>query len=1439
MSDKPVEDFLIAALGASAGGLDPLEKFFEHMPADAGIAFVVVQHLAPDHPTALPEILARHTEMPVEQIQNNTKAVPNRVYVIPPNATLTIKNGLLQVIAPVQARGFRTPIDSLFISLAQDRGENAVCIMLSGTGTDGTLGLRAIKELGGMAMAQTLETAKYDTILRSAIATGLVDHVLPVEEMPAKLMEYAAHIGLLNGKPDHLHQEIGTQLGTIYGLIRRRAGHDFSQYKESTIIRRMDRRMKASQIDAVGRYIELLERKPEEVDLLLKDLLIGVTQFFRDPEAFEALERDVIPKLFEGKTEGESVRACIVGCASGEEAYSIGMLLCEHASRLADPCPIQIFATDIDERGLEMARKGRYPPSVAEHVSPERLERFFTKEDGAYQVKRSLRETCIFSNHSFIRDPPFARMDLISCRNVMIYLGAELQRKVFPLFHYALRSGGYLFLGPSESANTHRDLFRTVDKKHRIFLRKETLPRPHLMLPLTEFRPRGSGGGPPQPETAERNFSKQLERIILQRYRPACVTVREDGEAVYFSGGASRYLEQPTGGPDTNVVNMARDGLRIPLRTALHKSVSNRERVVQKYVAVQMNEGVNHVDVTVEPLLELKNANLYMILFEESVVGREPEQGEAPASDSNAEEIIRHLENELRSAQEHAQAMFEELESSNEELKSSIEEYQSTNEELETSKEELQSFNEELETVNSELNRKLIDLDHANSDLQNLLSGTQIATIFLSPELRIKNFTPAAGSVFRLISGDIGRPITDLAAQLNGVDLVSDINQVLQTLAARERQLTGAAGQYFQMRILPYRTVNNVIDGVVLTFVDVTQLKQAEQLAQSIVDTVREPLLVLDGKLRVKAASKAFYQTFKVSAEETLVHGLYNLGDGQWDIPELRKLLSQVLPQNISVENYKVKREFPKIGRQTMLLNARRIEPQDGKEPLILLAIEDVTERTRLEESQGQLSAIVASSEDAILSSDLDGTIRSWNRGAELLFGYRAEDIIGKPVATLAAPQHADELSNILARLRRGERVEHYVTERRAKDGRTIPVSLSVSSILDSSGAVIGASKVVRDITSQKRSEEALRRSEERYRTLFEAAPVAVFVCDRSAVIQDYNRRAEDYWGRSPKRGDPTEIYCGSLTLYLPDGSRLAPSESPVVEVLRTGIPAYNVEVIIERPDGSRVPVIVNFVPLKNDLGEITGSITSFVDITELKQMQAALQRLNVDLRHFAYAASHDLQEPLRMVMSYTQLLAKRYKGKLDQQADQFIAYAVQGAVRMETLLRDLREYWSVNEQRLIELVPVDCEQVLSRALDNLTIAIRESGGLITHDPLPTIMAEETPLVLLFQNLIGNALKYRLPHETPRVHWSAERSANDWRFCVRDNGIGIDTEHAEKIFAPFKRLHGAEYAGSGIGLAICQRVVERYGGRIWVEPAHGQGSNFCFTLPASGADRGG
>ena len=1436
------DQILIAALGASAGGLEAFEKFFTHVPERTGIAFVIVQHLAPDHSSALAEILARHTRMVVEQAHDNTQVAPNRVYIIPPNATLTINKSTLRVATPTAPRGQRTPIDSLFSSLAEDHGENAVCIMLSGTGTDGTLGLRAIKEHGGMAMAQTLDSAKYDAILRSAIATGLVDHILAVEDMPAKLMEYAAHLRLVkgNGTAKTSHEQMGVNLDKIHAILRRRSGHDFSQYKGNTFMRRLERRMKALQIETVEGYVKLLDQKAEEADQLFKDLLIGVTHFFRDSDAFETLGREVIPKLFEGKDATHQIRVCVVGCASGEEAYSIAILLCEHAASLDSAPQLQIFATDIDERGLEIARKGRYPESIEEHISAERLERFFTKQDHVYQVKRELRAICIFSNHSFIKDPPFSRLDLISCRNVMIYLSLDLQQKLIPLFHYALRSNGYAFLGPSENTSSHRDLFKTVDKKYRIYQRKESLPRPIVRFPLSEItRQRQAGGNPPEGD--DPTLPKQIERVILKRHGPACVVVKENGKAVYFAGRISRYLEHPTGTPDANVINMAREGIKTPLRAALHRAATTKELAFQKQVSSQINGAVSHVNITVEPLSEFQDADLYMILFEEVAPPTSTQVGDSSAFDASSEEVIRYLESELRSAQEHAQAAFEELETSNEELQSANEEYQSTNEELETAKEELQSFNEELETVNSELNRKVAEVDHANSDLQNLLNSTQIATLFLDSNLRVRSFTPAAVRMFRLIESDIGRTITDFAAQFAAEGLIEDIKEVLRTLAPRDRQLTIAQSQHFLMRVLPYRTVHNVIDGVVITFTEITQLKQAEeQLRQAlefhaaVVANMGEGLYTVDKAGLVTSLNATAQKLLGWSFEELrgqkmhdMIHH-HHLDGTPFPAEECPGL--RVLTQGKSLIEYDdvfIRRDgtfFDVNFSSTPLISEKSVSG-------LIVSFRDVSHKKRaiqaIQRRTAQFETLLNEAPIGVYVVDADFRMQQVNPKALPVFG-KIPNLIGRDfeevIHILWPPAYADE---IVQRLRHTlETGEPYAVQERAEQrldsGEREIYEWQINRIPMPDGRD-GVVCYFGDISRQVLIREAIAQSAERLRFMAESMPQKIFTAKPNGDFDYFNQQWIDFAGLSVN-----QLTNGNLTKLL--------HPEDVDESLRlwkhsldTGEP-FKFTQRFRRYDGVYRWHLSRAHAMRNVAGEVSMWIGSNTDIHEQKEIEQDLRRANGDLSQFAFAASHDFQEPLRMITSYSQLLLKGYRGELEGEAEQCVEFISEGTKRMRELLADLLSFTSVTADEHDTYALINLDNTFRDVIQNLKIMIDESKTVVTSDPLPAVQGHSAHFVQLFQNLVGNAIKYR-SERPPLVQISATQRNGEWLFSVSDNGIGIDQEYHKDIFGLFKRLHGKSIPGTGIGLAICQRVVERYGGRIWVESQLGQGTKFFFTLP--------
>jgi two-component system CheB/CheR fusion protein len=847
----------IVGIGASAGGLDALKRLLPKVAPDSGMAFIIVQHLAPDYRSILSELLGASTRLPVMQVDEETALQPNHVYVIPPNATLTVQEGRLQLDRPAH----RNPIDDLLTSLARDQGERAAGVILSGTGSDGTIGLRAIKENGGLTIAQA--EAEYDGMMRSALATGLVDYVLRAEEIPAKLVEYFEHLTRLGTNPNgrSVASQTADQLNQITGLLRTRTGHDFSAYKNGTIIRRVQRRMHVLQLDSVSAFVERLRRDSREVNLLFQDLLIGVTSFFRDRACFDALEGDVIPKLFAGKGADDTVRVWVPGCATGEEAYSIAILLRERAPKTDRGANIQLFASDIDEAALQTARIGRYPATISKDVSPERLERFFVREDGpgTFRVNADLRQICLFSAHNVLRDAPFSKLDLISCRNLLMYLRSDVQDRVITLFHYALNPSGFLFLGSSENVTRHARLFTTVDKTHRIFGRRGVLDRrvPEFPLVPTYATGRLATSGRYRTQVQEPNLKSLTERQLLDRFSPAYVVVNSEGDLLQSSTRTGKYLELPEGPPHPNIFGMARQGLRMDMRAALHKAITSGRMVVQPKVRVRVNGGEQEMDLYVQPLhVGSRPETVYMMVFQD-LGSVQPVSEMEPHADEDEDvgtENVRQLEAELRLTRERLQTTSEELESSNEELKSSNEELQSmneelqsTNEELETSKEELQSINEELQTVNSELNVRVDELSRANNDMTNLLESTQIATVFLDRSLNVKSFTPAAKDVFPLVDGDVGRPIMHVRPNIESDTLQEDAERVLRTLMAIEHPVQSRKdGTRFMMRMLPYRTADNVISGVVITFTDVTRIAEAEARIQQLAGDLRSRISELE-----------------------------------------------------------------------------------------------------------------------------------------------------------------------------------------------------------------------------------------------------------------------------------------------------------------------------------------------------------------------------------------------------------------------------------------------------------------------------------------------------------------------------------------------------------------------------------------------------------------
>ena len=902
----------IVGIGASAGGVEALEHFFGNTPDDTGCGFVVVTHLGPDRRSLLPQILARHTGMPVEEAAHGVRLEPNHIYVLSFDAILGIENRTLILKKSQTIKREHKPIDVFFSALAQDLGEIAVGVVLSGGDGDGTLGLKAIKERGGLTLAQTPDGSEpqYPEMPRAAIASGMVDLAVPVTEMGARIAEFARSLSKLDQPESELGEDSKTWRGSrkeICAILRKQLGHDFSGYKEKTFLRRVQRRMQVNHLQTVESYIERLRQDTKETGALFRDLLINVTNFFRDAEAFDALRTLVVPKLFAGRGAEDMVRVWVPGCATGEEVYSIAILLREHMESLTAIPKVQIFATDIDEAALSVARAARYPELLLDSVSEDRRKKYFTQDDGSYVVSKEVRDLCVFSPHSVIRDPPFSRLDLVSCRNLLIYFGAEMQNQVIPTFHYALRPGGYLFLGTSENVGQFSELFTPLDKKNRVFRSREDVSTTaRVPLVVSGLRP-----APFPMSLTERGKSlagialrQAVEAQVLDRFAPAHVVVNRDGDIVYYSSRTGKYIEPMAGAPTRQLLTMAKKGLRLDLRALLREAVETERRINRDGIAVEAEDGrVQIVDLSVEPLSETnEDDRLFLIVFREvgPVLSREQVTQRAAVPDETAV----HLERELRETRERLQSLIEEyetaleeLKSSNEELVSVNEELQSTNEELEASKEELQSVNEELHTVNAELNGKVDALDRSNADLANLFTSTKVATVFLDRNLTIRSFTPAVSQFFNMLPGDKGRPLTDLASRISLPTLADDVQAVLESGEVLERTISQNGGTHYLARLAPYRNGGMQIEGVVLSFVDVTSLTQSEahqrtliaELNHRVKNMLAVVISIADQTYRTVQDPKTFKDRF-IERIRAMAHSYELLSSENWRAASISQL---------------------------------------------------------------------------------------------------------------------------------------------------------------------------------------------------------------------------------------------------------------------------------------------------------------------------------------------------------------------------------------------------------------------------------------------------------------------------------------------------------------------------------------------------------------------
>ncbi len=1241
--NNPPVSPLIVGIGASAGGLEAVSLFLGKLPRDCGFAVLVMFHLEPGGNHLLADVLARATPLPVVDAQDGMRLEPGQVYALPGHSLVSVTaDGVLRLQPTEKPEGRRSAIDHFFQSLAQSHGEGAVAIIMSGAGSDGSLGLQAVSKAGGLTMVQHPETAKHDSMPQSASETGVADHVLPPERLAEELLAHARHFHAeaLGGLTKALVRDVAEAFPEICEILLQATGHNFKHYKTSTIVRRTMRRLQVLRIPTVEQYLERLRKERSEAERLFTELLINVTAFFRDPDAFASLEELVLPKLFEESRAEEPVRLWVPGCATGEEAYSLAILLSEQLDKLKAPREVQVFATDIDDQALGIARQGIYSQDVAEQISPERLQRFFVKKGQRYQICKSVRELVLFSSHNLINDPPFCRMDLISCRNLLIYLGSHLQKKLIPLFHYALRPGGHLFLGPSETLTGHRELFRPLDARNRI---SQRLPTAIRTGPLVEGKFSSSlSKNAPSAAPTEVDAYLVMQRIILDEFAPKGLLVNEDGQIISTSGNLEKYLGVPSGAFHNSVTRLVRDGLRVALRAALAEAARVRRKIVHSGLTLRTSEGVQRITLVVQPMPQLgEDSDLYLVVFQDDgppVTTNLPAPG--PPNEVAAH-LIEQLERDLASTRADLEKTVQELEAANEELKSS-------NEELLSMNEELQSANEEMETSKEDLQSANDALVESNSDLENLLASTRIATLFLSEDGHVRRATPAVDNIYNILPSDIGRPLahfTNRAAQMPALPAARLLYTAERPI---EDEVLMQDGSWYMRRVLPYRRPDGNPDGMVVTFVDVTERKLYEErlryqldVTRSLTENATTAIFMTDAESRCTFANAAALQMTGYGKDELVGHVLHEKihhtrPDGSVfpieDCP-----LDRALPDGAQARNHQdlfVRKDgvfFPVVCNATVIRQADKLMGT-------VIEVRDVTEERRwaeaLRESESrlrqtaneaeagraQLAAVINGMNQGVVLFNQDRDVTRMNKAALALHGFaddeemlnalddfgelfETSDSNGNPIAVAQWPA---------SRTLRGEEVSHFEMHVRRRDNGHHFVGLYSGSVVRAeSGAIEFAVLSISDVTERVLAEDAMKASEARFRQLAEMIPQLAFTARPDGAVFWYNSRWYDYTGTSPQDLDEQGWQAVHDPRVLPDVMRRWKASTETGDVFDMVIP-------LRGADGSFKPFLTRINPLKDDNGCVVMWFGTSTDVSEERAAAEALRLREQELRTLA-----------------------------------------------------------------------------------------------------------------------------------------------------------------------------------------------------------------------------
>ncbi len=1457
-STKPVRS-RSGSVAAIIGGADPgpAAAVLKALPASSGLAFFYFAPQAVASPEKLASALSKQCALPASAASANDAPVAGSVRVIPPGTLPLLKDGVLNLEPKGTSARNAGAVDRFLSSLADHAGDCAVAILLTESGSDGLDGLRAIRAAGGLAIVRNPSMGADGDLAARAVAAGLADRSLKPEEIGKELLVLAPRLCGPESAPSGLRKVLPPEaLGPILRKLLERTGVDFAEYKPGTIQRRVARRMALLGLRDPDEFLRSLEAQPAEMEELFEDLLIHVTTFFRDPECHEAIAKRIIPDLLKAKRAGEGIRVWIPGCSTGEEVYSTGILLLEALEKTRSVHPVQIFASDISERALARAREGFYPESIRQAVSEERLRKYFIKEDGGFRITKRLRDLCIFVRHDLTRNPSFSRLDLLSCRNLLIYFEEELQKRAVEIFHFALRPGGYLVLGESETVDGMAQRFERVANTARIFVRKSgdaaigtgfTLPT----LPKAAVPGAPSGGRLPA-RAAVAHVERHAVDVLLSRHVPATFLVNDRLDVLHLWGRTSEFIEHGPGKPELNLLRMLRSDLRADVRLAVHQAVQEGRGTRRGKIRRGGKSARGSASIEVEPLPPQEGSaeRFFVVLLREALPApagtrAKSKSGRSAASAHEAE--IERLRGDLASTVEYSQSFVKGYEAVNANLSAANEEIISTNEELQSTNEELETAKEELEAANEELLVQNQDLARLNADLTNLLSSSETAVVMLDAGHRIRRMTARAQDLLGLLPSDQGRSIGDLRAPFAGFNLIDLLTEVARAASPLVREVKAHDGRWYALQVRPYRVATGEVDGTVLSLHDIDGIKRREEEREQ----ARRVLEESEQRFR-RVADSAPVMIWQSGPDALCTY--FNrpwlefrgrsiekeVGDG-W--------IEGIHPQDydrclkIYRDSFTSRRAFEMEYRLRRADGAYRwiidrgvpIHLSDGTFTGFIGTGLDVTERKEAEEARARLAAIVESSHDAIVSKSLDGIVTSWNQAAEKLFGYTASEIIGKPITLIIPEDRLEEERGILSRVVGGEQIEHLETVRKRKDGSALDVSLTVSPVRDSAGRVVGISKISRDITEQKRAQLAAAR----LAAIVESSEDAIVSKTLDGIVRTWNKGAERLFGYRA-----AEIVGKSITLLIPE-ERLS-EETTILSKISRGKPVEHFDTVRRRKDGTLIDISLTVSPVRDASGRIVGASKVARDITERRKAEQAVRAANeglearvrertAELEAFSYTIAHDLRAPLRAVHRFSDLLLEDYSDRpLDAEGRDYLKRMAEGVARMDQLIEDLLDYSRVARADM-HLAPLDVEDILTEIRSDLAGELKEKKATFSvQDSLPPVLGDRVFLKQALVNLVSNALKFVNPGQSPHVRISAEAAGPSVRLLVQDNGIGIDPKYRDRIFKIFERLNASDvYPGTGVGLAIVKKAVERMKGHIGLKSELGQGS--CFWIELSRA----